>query len=321
MASHLFKSTLNVSTGIKKASSSLFPHHNYTANNKMSDTASDPTMKGNWNNLIVKEVKPFVFNVQLNRPKKMNALSKDLWGEIGSVFQQLDNDPDCRAIILSGNGKMFCAGIDLSTLMEMGQAAGSEEDVARKAKVYYNIIRQFQNYHMALEKCQKPVISAIHNACIGGGTNMVAFADIRYCTKDAWFQVKEAELGLAADVGALQQLPKVIGSASLARELCFTARKFFSDEAKESGFVNRVFNDKEEMMSASVELGEKIAQMSPVAIQGTKINMNYSRDHSVEEGLEYMARWNMTMLQSEDLIKAITKMMTKDEEPAEFSKL
>ena len=267
MARHLIGRSLNFSTGIKHsiqsnhvASNALFVTSNYiNSKNNYSDSAANQTMKGNWNNLIVEEVKPFVYNVQLNRPKKMNALSKDLWGEIGNVFEQLDSDPDCRAIILSGNGKMFCAGIDLSTLMEMGQAAGGEDDVARKAKVYYNVIRQFQNYHMALEKCQKPVICAIHNACIGGGTNMVSFGDIRYCTKDAWFQVKEAELGLAADVGALQQLPKVIGSSSLARELCFTARKFFSDEAKESGFVNRVFNDKEEMMAASIDLGEKIA--------------------------------------------------------------
>ena len=329
MARHLLKRSFNVcalannpsNLSIRTSSALLVNRINLGNIHSFSDTATDTKMKGNWSNLIVEEVKPFVFNVQLNRPKKMNALSKDLWGEIGTVFQQLDSDPDCRAIILSGNGKMFCAGIDLSTLMEMGQAAGSEGDVARKAKIYYNIIRQFQNYHMALEKCQKPVICAIHNACIGGGTNMVSFGDIRYCTKDAWFQVKEAELGLAADVGALQQLPKVIGSSSLARELCFTARKFFSDEAKESGFVNRVFNDKEEMMLASIDLAEKIAQMSPVAIQGTKVNMNYSRDHSVDEGLEYIARWNMTMLQSEDLIKAVTKMMTKDEDPAEFSKL
>ena len=283
--------------------------------------ASDVKTKGNWKSLVVEEVKPFVYNVQLNRPKKMNALNNELWGEIGSVFRELDTDRDCRAIVLSGNGKMFCAGLDLTTLMQMGQAAGEEDDVARKAKVYYEIIRRFQNYHMEIEKCQKPVICAIHNACIGGGTNMVAFADIRYCTKDAWFQVKEAELGLAADVGALQQLPKAIGSSSLARELCFTARRMFSDEAKESGFVNRVFEDKEEMMAAAIDLAESIAQMSPVAIQGTKVHLNYSRDHSVEEGLEYIARWNMTMLQSEDLIKAATKMMTKSEEPAEFSKL
>lgn len=274
-----------------------------------------------FDNLVVEKVKPFVYNVQLNRPKKMNALNKELWSEIGSVFDVLGSDPDCRAIVFSGNGKMFCAGIDLGTLAEMGTATQEEEDVARKAMMFYKIIRNFQNYHMEIEKCPKPVIAAIHNACIGGGTNMVSFADIRYCTKDAWFQVKEAELGLAADVGALQQLPKIIGSASLARELCLSARKFHSDEAKESGFVNRVFEDKEEMMTCAIEMAEKMAQMSPVAMQGTKISLNYSRDHTVEEGLDHIARNNMTMLQSEDLMKAAMASITRSEEPPEFSKL
>jgi len=327
MANSLFKGSLSASKikgavkAIMSPTISTTKHLQHIRSQPFSDTSTASNTKGDWKNLIVEEVKPFVYNVQLNRPKKMNALSKELWCEIGSVFHELDSDPDCRAIVLSGNGKMFCAGIDLSTLMEMGQAAGMDGDVARKAKVYYPIIRKFQNNHMALEKCQKPVICAIHSACIGGGTNMVAFGDIRYCTKDAWFQVKEAELGLAADVGALQQLPKVIGSASLARELCLTARKFFSDEAKDSGFVSRVFNDKEEMMAAAIDLADHLAQMSPVAVQGTKVNMNYSRDHSVDEGLEYIARWNMAMLQSDDLVKAATKMMTRAEEPAEFSKL
>jgi len=272
-------------------------------------------------NLIVEKVKPFVYNVQLNRPKKMNALNKDLWREISEAFNVLGSDPDCRSIVLSGNGKMFCAGIDLGTLAEMGQVTSEDGDVARKAIQFYKIIRAFQNYFMDIERCPKPVIAAVHSAAIGGATNMVSFADIRYCTKDAWFQVKEAELGLAADVGALQQLPKVIGSASLARELCLSARKFHSDEAKECGFVNRVFEDKDEMMACAIEMAEKMAQMSPVAIQGTKTSLNYSRDHSVEEGLEQIARNNMAMLQSEDLMKAAMASLTKSEEPPEFSKL
>jgi len=275
-----------------------------------------------WDNLIVEKVRPFVYNVQLNRPNKMNALNKPLWGEIGNVFEVLGEDPDCRSIVLSGNGKMFCSGIDLSTLGEMATVTQDDEtDIARKATKFYKIIRKFQNHHMEIEKCPKPVIAAIHNACIGGGTNMVAFADIRLCTKDAWFQVKEAALGLAADVGALQQLPKVIGSQGLARELCLTARKFHCDEAKETGFVNRVFEDKEEMMNCAIEMAEMIAQMSPVAVQGTKLSLNYSRDHSVEEGLEHIARNNMTMLQSEDLMKAAMSHLTKSEEPPEFDKL
>jgi len=128
-------------------------------------------------------------------------------------------------------------------------------------------------------------------------------------------------LALPLMSGPFQQLPKVIGSASLARELCLSARKFHSDEAKECGFVNRVFEDKDEMMACAIEMAEKMALMSPVAIQGTKTSLNYSRDHSVEEGLEQIARNNMAMLQSEDLMKAAMASLTKSEEPPEFSKL
>jgi len=268
------------------------------------------------------EVKPFVYNVQLNREKKLNALNGTLWPEIGQAFNLLGKDPDCRVIILSGNGNAFCAGIDLNFLMQTQMDNADEDlDIARKCLRALPLIKEFQSWHMAIEKCQKPVIAAIHGACVGGATNMVAFADIRYCTNDAWFQVKEASIGIAADVGALQQLPKVIGNQSLARELCLTARKFDSKEAKDCGFVNRTFDDKESMMSTCLQMAESIAAMSPVAVQGTKINLNYSRDHSVQEGLDFIAHWNMSMLQSEDLMKAAVALISKDDEPPEFEKL
>merc|ERR1719273_1999009 len=214
------------------------------------------------------EVKPFVYNVQLNREKKLNALNKQLWSEIGLAFNTLGKDPDCRVIILSGNGKAFCSGIDLKDLMDVGNIINSDEDTARKSLKLFNIVKDYQNWFMDMEKCPKPVIAAIHGACVGGGTNMVTFADIRYCTNDAWFQVKEAALGLAADVGALQRLPKIIGNQSLARELCLTARKFDSKEANQCGFVNKVFEDKEIMMTKSIEIADTMAKMSPVAVQG-----------------------------------------------------
>jgi len=271
--------------------------------------------------LKIIEVKPFVYNVQMNREKKLNALNKQLWSEIGLAFNTLGKDPDCRVIILSGNGKAFCSGIDLKDLMDVGNIINSDEDTARKSLKLFNIVKDYQNWFMEMEKCPKPVVAAIHGVCVGGGTNMCTFADIRYCTNDAWFQVKEAALGLAADVGALQRLPKIIGNQSLARELCLTARKFDSKEANQCGFVNQVFEDKESMMKSCVQMAEKIAEMSPVAVQGTKINLNYARDHSVQDGLDFIAHWNMSMLQSEDLMKAAVALISKDDEPPEFSKL
>merc|ERR1711997_741215 len=272
--------------------------------------------------LKIVEEKEFVYNVQMNREKKLNALNTVMWLEIGEAFKLLGDDPDCRVIIFSGNGKAFCAGIDLNDLMKLGSVVNDDElDTARKSVMMFKTIKQFQNSFMEMEKCPKPVIAAIHGACVGGGTNMVTFADIRYCTNDAWFQVKEAALGLAADVGALQRLPKIIGNQSLARELCLTARKFDSKEAERCGFVNKVFDDKESMMSSCLQMAEKIAEMSPVAVQGTKINLNYARDHSVQDGLDFIAHWNMSMLQSEDLMKAAVALISKDDEPPEFSKL
>jgi len=271
--------------------------------------------------LKIVEAKPFVYNVQMDREKKLNALNKQLWSELGQAFNVLGKDPDCRVIVLSGNGKSFCSGIDLKDLMALGNVINSDEDTARKSLKLFQIVKDFQNWFMEMEKCPKPVIAAIHGACVGGGTNMVTFADIRYCTNDAWFQVKEAALGLAADVGALQRLPKIIGNQSLARELCLTARKFDSKEAERCGFVNKVFEDKESMMSSCLEMADTMAKMSPVAVQGTKVNLNYARDHSVQDGLDFIAHWNMSMLQSEDLMKAAVALISKDDEPPEFSKL
>jgi len=292
-----------------------------SSNSMMMKRTLSTEIAESFKHLKIVEHKPFVYNVQMNREKKMNALNKQLWWEIGEAFKVLGQDPDCRVIVFSGNGKGFCAGIDLNDLMDLCSVVNGDEDAARKAHKLFRVIKDFQNYFMEMEKCPKPVIAAIHGACIGGATNMITFADIRYCTEDAYFSVREAALGLCADVGALQRLPKLIGSQSLVRELCFTARKVDSQEANQCGLVSKVCHDKESLMSASFELAEHIAAMSPVAIQGTKVNLNYARDHSVQEGLDFVAHWNMSMLQSEDLMKAAVAMISKDEEPPQFAKL
>jgi len=172
---------------------------------------------------------------------------------------------------------------------------------------------------MNIEKCKKPVISCIHNACVGAGLDMITAVDIRVCTVDAWFCAKEVDMGLAADVGTLQRLPKIIGSQSLVNDLCFTARRMKSDEAEKCGLVSYVYEDKEEMMNAAMQMASNIASKSPVAVQGTKVNLAYSREHSTEDGLDMIAKWNMTMLMSEDVMKSA--MAAKNKQPVEFSKL
>lgn len=257
----------------------------------------------------------------MNRPDKYNAMNNTFWREIGEVFNQLGSDEDCRAIVLSANGKIFTSGLDFTDMNDLLSIVMSEDDIARKCQKMKAKIASYQESFSQLEKCPKPVVAAVHSACVGGGVDLICAADVRYATADAWFQVKEVDVGLAADVGTLQRLPRVIGNESLVRELAFTARKMFSSEALQCGLVSRVFDTKETMLAGALATAESIASKSPVAVQFTKQALVFSRDHSVQEGLEYQANVNMTMLQSEDVRIAAMALMSKGKEKPTFAKL
>ncbi|KAL3274824.1 hypothetical protein HHI36_019607 [Cryptolaemus montrouzieri] len=270
--------------------------------------------------LSVSVPKEFIYHVELNRPDKLNAMNNTMWLEIGKCFHALDYDENCRVIVLSGAGRLFCAGIDLMDAANQGIEMGEQNDVVRRAKVLRKYITQYQNSITSLEICKKPVLAAVHSGCIGGAVDLITAADIRYCTQDAWFQVKEVDIGMAADVGTLQRLPKVIGSDSLVRELCYTARKFPAEEALSSGLVSKVFKDKESMLQGVLSVAELIAIKSPVAVQGTKANLVYSRDHTVQEGLDHISQWNQMALQSDDFAEATVAAATKNKDVV-FAKL
>lgn len=268
------------------------------------------TAGGPFTSLSVSRPTEAITHVQLNRPDKRNAMNRAFWREMVECFNQIAEDSDCRVVVVSGAGKVFTAGIDLMDMAsDVLQPEG--DDTARNAWNMRKIITKYQETFSVIEKCPKPVVVAVHGACVGGGVDLITACDIRLCTQDAWFQIKEVDIGLAADVGTLQRLPKVIGSRSLVNELALTARKMYADEAKSCGLVSRVLADKDVMMAAAMEMAGEIASRSPVAIQGTKINLIYSRDHSVAEGLDYMATWNMSMLQTQDVMKSAQASMEK----------
>lgn len=208
---------------------------------------------------------------------------------------------------------MFTAGIDLSTLMEMG--SHSAPDVSRKALFYRRVILDMQSCVSSINTCAKPVIAAVHNGCIGGGMDIIGACDIRYCSEDAYFQVKEVLVGLAADIGSLQFLPRVVGNQSLLREIILTGRKFDSKEARELGLVNQVLPNQEDTMKSALETAKTIASLSPIAVQGSKVNLNYSMNHSIDEGFSFMAAWNASMLQSEDTPLAVMAAASKGDPP------
>ncbi|XP_068934713.1 delta(3,5)-Delta(2,4)-dienoyl-CoA isomerase, mitochondrial isoform X2 [Petaurus breviceps papuanus] len=283
--------------------------------------AESQAKEHDYESLKVTEAGSHVLHVQINRPEKRNAMNRAFWREMVECFNKIAQDPQCRAVVFSGSGKMFSSGIDLFDMSEeLIQPQG--EDTARSSWYLRQCIAKHQETFNVLEKCPKPIIAAIHGGCIGGGVDLITACDIRYCAQDAWFQVKEVDIGLAADVGTLQRLPRVIGSRSLVNELAFTARKMMADEALSSGLVSRVFQDRESLLAAAFTLANEISSKSPVAVQGTKINLLYSRDHSVPESLNFMASWNMSMLQTEDIVKSVQAALEKkDLKSIPFSKL
>uniref|UniRef100_A0A7I4Y6C4 Delta(3,5)-Delta(2,4)-dienoyl-CoA isomerase, mitochondrial n=1 Tax=Haemonchus contortus TaxID=6289 RepID=A0A7I4Y6C4_HAECO len=278
-------------------------------------------MTHNYEFLKVETVSEYVASVKLNRPKQLNALNRKIWSEIEDVFKKLDADENCRVVILSGEGNAFSSGLDIKDGRLMDLVTLQEgEDIARKARRIRRTILQMQQAFTNIEKCCKPVIAAVHGVCLGGGIDIITACDIRHSTRDAEFSVKEVDVGLAADVGSLNRLPKICGNESWIREIAFTARHFNAEEALKFDLVSRVYNTYHDMMREVVAVARTIAQKSPVAVQGTKIILNYSRDHTVEEGLQAVATWNQSQLMTEDVMKSGLAALTKSSLP-EFSKL
>ena len=254
-------------------------------------------------------VENHVAHVVLNRPEKVNALNKTAWKELKEIFELIDATPDVRVAVLSGNGKLFSAGIDLQLLMSVKEIE-SMDCHGRRSEQIMKFVKELQAPVNAIEKCSKPVIAAVHNGCIGGALDIIAACDLRYCTDDAYFTIKEIDMGMVADLGTLQRLPKFVKPAVVA-EMAYTGRKVGATEAKEIGLVNNHFSDKETMIAEVQKLANTIASKSPLSIRGTKEVLRHTRDHSVEDGLHHMSVWNAAMLMSDDLSKAFMAALSK----------
>lgn len=252
-----------------------------------------------------------VAHLQLNRPDRANAMNRPMWRELGEAMNWIDNTPEARVAVLSGNGKHFCAGIDLGMLNELIDDSITCE--ARKREALREEILWLQRQLTAIAQCRKPVLAAIQGACVGGAVDMITACDMRYCTTDATFSIKEIDIGMVADVGTLQRLPRLIGDGMM-RELAYTGRNFRGEEATALGLSNQCFADKDAMMEQVLAIAQAIAGKSPLSIRGSKQVIMYSREHSVADGLDYIATWNAGMLMSDD-IKIALKAQKKAEAP------
>ncbi|MCX7678843.1 MAG: crotonase/enoyl-CoA hydratase family protein [Spirochaetes bacterium] len=256
------------------------------------------------------EKKPPIAWVYLNRPEKYNAMNEPAWMELPLIFKDLHYDDEIRVVIISGKGKHFSAGIDLIGMAGVVPEIGIKEQLGAIKWKLLPKIYMLQETMTCIEKCKKPVIAAIHGYCIGAGLDMVTACDIRLCTTDAQFSLREAAVGFVADVGVLQRLPHIVGHG-IARELAFTAKNIDAKRAKEIHLVNEIFEDYESLMIGAEKMANEIAENSPLAVQASKDVLNYCIGKSVDDGLKYVASISANIIPSNDLYEAMAAMMEK----------
>lgn len=243
----------------------------------------------------------------LDRPEKLNAMSSDMWADIPSAMAELDADDAVRAIVVAGRGRSFTVGIDLAMLAELEPEGASE--AARRTNLYRRI-KQLQKTMSAFADSPKPVIAAVHGHCIGAGIDLISACDIRVASADAVFSVRETRMGLVADVGTMQRLPRLIPPGHLA-EMVYTGKDIDASEAERIGLTNRTLPDAESLIEHAAELAGSIAANSPLVVQGAKQVLRAEAGMSTDEALDHMALWNASFLWSNDLREAMAAFIEK----------
>jgi enoyl-CoA hydratase len=262
----------------------------------------------------------YVGNLILNRPDELNTMIRKFWIELPEVLEEINRDSEIRVVIMSSTGKHFCAGMDLAAFSNGVENIPDDKkpDHARVGEALYRSAKELQGYISTLEKIRVPVIAAVQGACVGGALDLITACDIRLASKDAFFCIQEINIGMAADVGTLQRLPRIIPDSKM-RELAYTGRRMYADEAKDSGLVSDIYESQEEMLKAATNMANEIASKSPIAIYGLKAVINYSRDHSINDSLDFNALWSGAMLSGKDMTEAMKANMEKRD--ADFEKM
>jgi enoyl-CoA hydratase len=238
-----------------------------------------------------------VAHIQLKRPEAYNTMTRAFWNELPAIVNKINDEGSARAIVISSTGKHFSAGMDLSVFTD-GQGAGGEgANRAETGRVRANLraeVHRLQKTFSCMDEARMPVLMAVQGGCIGGAVDMSTCADMRFATKDAFFVVQEINIGMTADVGTFPRLCHLLPQG-LVRELAYSGRKLSAERAYELGFVNELFDSHEQMLNHVLELAGEIATKSPLAVHGSKVMINYARDHSIADGLDYIATWQAGM--------------------------
>ena len=255
------------------------------------------------------EINNHLARVIFDRPQKANSLHLAAWHEMRDIFDGLSQNNDVRVILFEAEGKHWCSGIDIELLMNF-QQFDARGDEAERRQALRRFILDLQSCISSIAACEKPVIALIHGACIGGGLDIAAACDIRYCTEDAFFSIKEIEWGMVADLGSLQRLPHIL-SPGILNEMAYTGRNVSGTESVQIQLTNRCFAERQKMYNHGLEIAEQIISHSPLAIKGTKEVINFSQKHSVEDALLYIANYNAAFLSQKDMMNAFASKMTQ----------
>ena len=240
-----------------------------------------------------------IAHLVLNRPAALNTMQPVFWRELEQIAEDLQRNAPARALVISSTGKHFTAGMALDVF----SANQLDERSAGGRANIMAIVVDIQRAFTALEKLRMPVIAAIHGGCIGGGVDMISACDIRLATEDAFFSIQEINIGMVADVGTLQRLPKLIPEG-VVHELAYTGRRLPAQRALAVGLVNEVFPTQEAMLAAAMQMAAEIAQKPPVAIWGSKQAIHYARDHSTDDALQQMAWLQSGIWQTGNLMES-----------------
>jgi enoyl-CoA hydratase len=243
-----------------------------------------------------------VAHVRLNRPDELNTMVPEFWAELPEIVTRISDEASARVVVISSTGRHFSAGMDLSVFA--GGQDGDAETGRRQAKVR-STAKVLQWSFTALEKARVPVLVAVQGGCIGGAVDLATAADCRYASADAFFVIQEINIGMTADVGTLQRLGTVIPEG-VARELAYTGRRMSAQRAHEVGLVQEVYADHDSLVTGVLETAKEIASKSPLAVWGTKVAMNFARDHGVDDSLDQIATWQAGMFQPDDMVEAFT---------------
>ncbi|VVT44506.1 uncharacterized protein SAPINGB_P000439 [Magnusiomyces paraingens] len=261
--------------------------------------------------LAVSFAAPQVLLVEFNKPHKINAVDAKTWRDYARIFAIASTDPDVNAIVVAGQGERgFCAGLDLKDTEGFNEISGQATEPSRKAIKSRAHIREFQEAIKSAYDCPKPVIGVAHGISIGLAMDILTNVDIRLAAADTKFSVREIAIGMAADIGTLQQLPRLVGSHSWVREIVFTGRFFGADEALKQGLVSYVYPTAAAAKEAAIKLATQLAQYSPVGLQGAKESLNYAAEHTLEDGLKQIAAYNSFALQT-DFYEGISATLEK----------